>query len=98
VKIIWLTNARNDLKALRRYIACENPRIAAQIAKQVIDIVQHLADHPEMGHPGRIHNTRELIVSGTSYIIPYRVINNTVEVLRVLHAAMKWPIEYATEA
>jgi plasmid stabilization system protein ParE len=42
---------------------------------------------------GRVHNTRELIVSGTPLIIPYRVKNKNVEILRVFHSAMQWPEE-----
>jgi toxin ParE1/3/4 len=90
VNIIWLTNARNDLKTLYHYITCDNQTAAAQIVKRVLDAIQHLADHPEMGRSGRILNSRELIISGTHCIIPYRVINNTVEIMRVLHSAMKW--------
>lgn len=42
-----------------------------------------------MGRPGRIPGTRELIISSIPYIIPYRVKNNSIEVLRVLHVAMQ---------
>ena len=38
--------------------------------------------------------TRELVVPGTSYHIPYRVRNDVVEVLRVFHAARRWPKEF----
>jgi toxin ParE1/3/4 len=44
-----------------------------------------------MGRRGRVAGTRELIVSDTPYIIPYRVRANAVEILRVFHAAGKWP-------
>lgn len=55
--------------------------------------VDHLADHPAIGRVGRVPGTRELIVAGTPFIIPYRVKNRTIEVLRVLHAAQRWPRE-----
>jgi len=32
-----------------------------------------------------------LVVSGTPYIVPYRVRGEVLEVLRVLHGAMRWP-------
>lgn len=53
--------------------------------------VQLLASHPAMGRAGRVEGTRELVVTGTPYIIPYRVREDRVEVLRVFHAAGKWP-------
>ncbi len=46
-----------------------------------------------MGRPGRVLGTRELIVSSAPYIVPYRVKNNFIEILRVLHVAMEWPEE-----
>ena len=36
-----------------------------------------------------------MVVSGTPYIVPYRVHRETVEILRVFHAARKWPEEFS---
>ena len=51
------------------------------------------ADNPALGHPGRLPGTRELVVSGTPYIVPYRVSGRPerVEILRVFHAARRLP-------
>jgi toxin ParE1/3/4 len=46
---------------------------------------------PESGRPGRIAKTRELVVSGAPYILPYRIIGDTVQILRVYHPARRWP-------
>ena len=46
-----------------------------------------------MGRPGRVPGTREHMVTGTPYLLPYRVRDGVVEVLRVFHAARKWPEE-----
>jgi toxin ParE1/3/4 len=43
-----------------------------------------------MGRPGRVQGTRERIITGTPYIVVYRV-RHEVEILRVLHGAMRWP-------
>ena len=52
-----------------------------------------LVMHPEIGRPGRVPGTRELVVPRTPFIIPYRVKDNAVQILRVYHAARKWPSE-----
>jgi addiction module RelE/StbE family toxin len=39
---------------------------------------------------GRIKDTRELVVH-PNYIVIYRIVGKAVEVLRVKHAAQKWP-------
>ncbi len=35
--------------------------------------------------------TRELVVTGTPYVIAYRVEAHAVVVLRVMHGARRWP-------
>jgi toxin ParE1/3/4 len=92
--IKWLEDAIQDLQALRQYIALDKPFVANQIAQRIISMVGLLSEQPEIGRNGRIHGTRELIVSGTPYIIPYRVKNNTIEILRVFHGAMEWSEEF----
>jgi addiction module RelE/StbE family toxin len=91
MRIRWFRDAVLDLIALRQYIGDDNPRAAQDVAGKIMHDVAHLRDHPGMGRLGRVDGTRELVISGLPYIIPYRVKNNVIEVLRVLHAARKWP-------
>jgi len=44
-----------------------------------------------MGRPGRASGTRELVISGTPFILPYWVRSGEVEILRVMHASRHWP-------
>jgi addiction module RelE/StbE family toxin len=81
------------LRAARRYIARDNPAAAKQIASRIRAAVKHLADHPEMGRPGRIVGTRELVVPKTPYIVAYRVRGEVIEILSVMHGAQEWPQE-----
>lgn len=91
MRVRWLRAALAELDAEAEYIARDNPRAAAKIVASIATAVDHLANHPAMGRPGRVTGTRELVVSSTPYIIPYRVRGDSVEVLRVFHAARKWP-------
>ncbi len=91
MRVRWLDQAVEDLKAARAYIARHNPSAAADIAQRVRDAVKILSDYPAAGRAGRIPNTRELVVSGTPYILPYRVRAETIEILRVLHGAQQLP-------
>lgn len=72
-------------------IAKQNPVAAAQIVKRIQSAVRQLADYPALGQPGRVPGTRELVISGTPYIIPYRVRGKTLEILRVLYSSRNWP-------
>ena len=91
--IKWLDDAIYDLQALRLYIAQDKPSAANRVAKRILSAVTLLLAQPGMGRSGRVVGTRELIVSNLPYIIPYRVRNNSIEILRVLHVAMQWPEE-----
>lgn len=93
----WLDDAVRDLQALRHYIAKDNPIAANRIAKKILATITVLLEQPNIGRPGRVSGTRELIISGTPYVVPYRVKNNTIEILRVFHEAMQWPEEFQKE-
>ena len=91
---VWSPEAIADLLEIRKYIAENDPSAAQQIVLQIVDAVEtRLVTRPEIGRPGRVPGTRELVVPRTPFIIPYRVKNNAVQILRVYHAARKWPGE-----
>lgn len=56
------------------------------------DRVLQLALLPNLGRPGRLENTRELVVH-PNYIVFYRVREaaRLIQILRVKHAARQWP-------
>jgi toxin ParE1/3/4 len=56
--------------------------------------VEQLANFPEMGRPGRVHGTRELVIQSTPYIVAYRLKGSTVEILALLHGARRWPTRF----
>ncbi len=89
--IKWLEDAVQDLHQLRHYIAEHNPPAAQSIAIRIIDTVNLLVEQPGLGRPGHVPHTRELVITGTPFIIPYQVRGNVVEILRVFHGAMLWP-------
>ena len=86
--------ALSDLDELMDYIAQDNPEAATKVAGEIWETTRMLSNHPAMGKPGRVPGTREMVVTGTSYIVPYRVVANEVQILRVLHGARKWPEKF----
>lgn len=91
MKVKWLRRALENFDREAAYLAKDSPQIAAEFVRHIHASAALLADHPEMGRPGRIAGTRELVVTRFSYILPYRVRNNAIEILRVFHTARKWP-------
>ncbi len=93
MQIKWFSDAVADLVEIRSYIARDKPDAARNVARRIKSEVDRLREYPGMGRPGRVDGTRELVISGFPFIIPYRVKNNTIEILRVLHGAMLRPEE-----
>jgi len=76
------------------YIARDDPEIAAAMLEKITEAVKRVGTYPQSGRPGRVAGTREVVVPDTPYILPYRIRKNVVEVLRVFHAARKWPSQF----
>lgn len=89
--LVWFRRAIGDLEAVRAYIAQDNPTAAQKLGLRLEQAATLLLTQPGLGRPGRVHGTRELIVSGTPYLIPYRVRGQQIEILRVFHTARRWP-------
>ncbi len=100
-KIRWLRTALKNLDAEADYIAQDNPQAAADLVKRVLDSVDVLAKHPATGRPGRVPDTRELVVTGTPYIVPYivpyMVEGKAVHILRVFQGARRLPSGFKSE-
>lgn len=91
MRVRWTRGALRDLASAFEYIARDRPEAARRVATTIHDAVARLGDNPALGRRGRIPGTRELIVPGLPYIVPYRVSGEVVEILSVFHAARKWP-------
>jgi len=83
-----------NLDAEAEHIAEDNPVAAGRVVQRISRAADLLEKNPALGRPGRVAGTRELIVAETPYIVPYRVRGEVVEILRVFHAARKWPKKF----
>ena len=91
--IEWTLPAIADLQAAGDYIAQHNTSAASQMATRVIESVELLAEHPNLGRPGMVDDTRELVIGSTPFIAVYWVRRNKIQILRLLHHARQWPVE-----
>lgn len=89
--LIWSPTALAHLRHAAAFIAQDNSRAAAKTAERILDAVERLRDFPASGRPGKLPHTRELVVPGTPFFLPYRVKGDAVEILGVIHGARKWP-------
>ena len=91
MKICWTEVAAANLKSVHEYLSERAPEHADSVVDHILSSIDVLEQYPHLGRPGRLEGTRELIVTGTSFIIFYRLRKNQVEILGVLHTARKWP-------
>lgn len=90
--IRWTPAALRDLEALHAYVAEDNPAAAAQTVDTILNGIDALARHPEMGPRGRVAGTRELVVY--PFVIAYRAKGAAIEVLGIIHGARRWPSSF----
>ena len=91
MRIVWSRRAVQHLAEIRSYTARDHPQAARGVAARILEGVDLLAGHPHIGRPGRVIGTRELVVSGTPYVIPYRVKEDRLELIAVCHGKQKGP-------
>ena len=92
MKSSWADPARQDLDSIEAYISEDNPKAAMEMVIRIIDkAYQLLTVNPSVGRAGKIFGTRELVISGTPYILLYQVREQPIYILRVVHSARKWP-------
>jgi toxin ParE1/3/4 len=91
VQVRWLKQALRNLREEVEFSARDDPRAAGRVVALIEDAVVLLAEHPGLGSAGRVPGTRELVVAGTPYVVPYRVHGQRIDILRVFHVRRRWP-------
>lgn len=91
----WSPEALQDLSDIRAYISQDNPGSANTVVARIVAIVGELLPaNPEIGRIGRVSGTRELVIANTPFVVPYRIRNENIDILRVYHAARMWPEQF----
>jgi len=91
VKIRWTPIAAEDLRSVHDFIAEQSPPQADKVIDRILEAVDLLERYPQMGRPGRVEATRELVIAGTAFLVVYRIHRDQVHILSILHASRKWP-------
>jgi toxin ParE1/3/4 len=92
MNLTWSPEAVDDLVSLRAQISNDDPPAAKRVALHILHCIEELlSQNSQLGRPGRVPGTRELVIPKTSFIVPYRVTGALLEILRVYHHARRWP-------
>ncbi|MGO4175702.1 type II toxin-antitoxin system RelE/ParE family toxin [Bosea sp. TAF32] len=91
MRVIWTARARVELDEIADYVAPISASAALALVRRLRRAGNQLGEQPHMGRSGRVDESRELVVTGTPYILPYRVRDGRVEILAVMHTSRQWP-------
>jgi len=91
MEIKRLENALKNLDSAAEYLNEHIPQAAQDFMLEVHSLTTILKENPSMGRTGRVFGTRELVLQQFPYLIPYRVKNNYIEILRVFPTRMNLP-------
>ncbi|MDA0240898.1 MAG: type II toxin-antitoxin system RelE/ParE family toxin [Proteobacteria bacterium] len=88
----WSPEALQDLRDIRAYISQDNPDAAKRLVTRIVTAVStQLPSNPSVGRAGRVYGTRELVIANAPFVVPYRIREEDIDILRVYHNARMWP-------
>ena len=86
-RLIWSTDAIDDLRAIRSYIAESNPGAASRVAAALVKAADGLVAFSNRGRPVR-SGIREL-TTVPPYVIRYVVLPDEVRIAFIRHSARR---------
>ena len=57
-RVEWLRGALRNLDEEAAHVAADDPKAAQRVVQRILQAVAALAEHPEIGRPGRVPGTR----------------------------------------
>ena len=99
MKIVWLPFAQRDLTSIFEYYeSAASKEVANRVLQRIVRNASALADNPYLGHPSAsTDGVHEFQVARLPYLLPYRVVDERVEILRVFHESQDRPSTWPAE-
>ncbi|MDY7524951.1 type II toxin-antitoxin system RelE/ParE family toxin [Sphingomonas sp. AAP5] len=92
MKVNLTPQARDDLVAIRDWIAQDNERAAERVVSRILQTAMMFGKFSKLGRVGEIAGTRVFAVPGLPYQIVYAIApEGEIDVLTVLHTRRKYP-------
>ncbi|MCX6593234.1 MAG: type II toxin-antitoxin system RelE/ParE family toxin [Acidobacteria bacterium] len=87
----WTAEAARDLERIANYLFDHAPDRAEDLVNRIYNAPADLLTFPHRGRPGKKRGTRELVLVPLPYLVVYRIADETIQILRILHGAQRWP-------
>jgi len=92
LNVNFTPQARDDLAAIRDWIAENDDRAADRVVSRIVQTAMMFGQFPMLGRAGQMEGTREFSVVGLPYLIVYTISSETeIDVLTVLHTRRRYP-------
>lgn len=89
MKVRFLKRAVQDLINIDEYTREHSPKGAARVGARIRKRANDLAQFPESGQPSTKVGLRQLYVAKTPYILIYRVRDDEVQIITILHTSRR---------
>lgn len=91
MNIRWSESAADQLVSIFKYIAQDNVDAAVRTVQRIHAAIDRIAIMPHSGRKGLKAGTREIVVTGTPYIVVYAIMDDMIHLVTILHGAQDWP-------
>jgi toxin ParE1/3/4 len=92
MSVRWTDLATHDLTNICDYTRERHgPDMARKLAWRIHEATGSLLQFHHRGRSGRKPGTRELVLAGSPFLAVYRIREDVIEIVRILHGAQRWP-------
>jgi len=91
MKLRWTPRAVADLEEIADYLLSVSPTSWERLIGRIEAVADYLLQFPHMGKVGLVTGTREFVLSGTPYIVVFRVREGIVQILSIRDRRMQLP-------
>jgi toxin ParE1/3/4 len=85
----YKARALRNLEQIHGHIAKDDPAAASRTVARIVQSIARLSRFPWSARPGVVGGTRILVVPGLPYVAIYRVRDEYVDVIAILHTARR---------
>lgn len=88
-KVTYQRRALANLESIEAWIAQDSPRAATRVIRRIHERISDLSQFSEQGRLGVKRDTRELVITGTPYIVTYALRRGGVFIITIRHGARR---------
>ena len=89
MNVRFKARALRHIEKIHEFISAHDPAAAKRTVQRIEHSIGRLAFLPLSARPGIVEGTRILVVPGLPYVVIYRVGDDTIDIIAILHTARR---------